>query len=173
MYWDPYTPLYPRLYVRFTFSLIDVKRLLDNLSGGYHRNSKHCKRVSFTLFLKQFDRFKIVFTFGCLMLYSCPDYVNLPLNCQFVTVPGDCCKKVECTGGQGSFVGSSLTPGLIGSQPIPSKQMIPSPLPGQPTPAPGQIPQLIPSKVGKYCEKAINLYSTLHKVELCIKSIDF
>lgn len=82
------------------------------------------------------------------MFYSCPDYVNIPLNCHFVTVPGDCCKKVECTGGQGTFVGSSLTPGLIGSQPIPSPNMIPTPAPGV-TLAPGQVPQLVPTKVGK------------------------
>ncbi|CAC5419109.1 COL6A [Mytilus coruscus] len=77
----------------------------------------------------------------------CPDYVNLPLNCNLVKVATDCCKKVECTGGQGTFVGSALTPGLIGNQPQPTLQATPSPIPGQPTPKPGQIPQLIPSQV--------------------------
>ena len=52
---------------------------------------------------------------------------------------------MECQGGQGTFVGSALTPGLIGSQPQPTLQVTPSPMPGQ---VPGKVPQLLPSKLG-------------------------
>lgn len=52
---------------------------------------------------------------------------------------------MECQGGQGTFVGSALTPGLIGSQPQPTLQVTPSPGPGQ---VPGKVPQLLPSKLG-------------------------
>ncbi|GFR96142.1 collagen alpha-5(VI) chain, partial [Elysia marginata] len=76
----------------------------------------------------------------------CPDYLNLPQGCTLVTVPGQCCKSLNCNT-PGTFTGSQTTPNTMGAvpnpYPVPQPNQYPTLPPGQ-TYAPGQNPNPTP-----------------------------
>ncbi|GFO24025.1 LOW QUALITY PROTEIN: collagen alpha-5(vi) chain [Plakobranchus ocellatus] len=76
----------------------------------------------------------------------CPDYLNLPADCTLVTVPGQCCKSLNCKS-RGTFTGSQTTPNTMGAvpqpYPVPQPGQYPTLPPGQ-TYAPGQNPSPTP-----------------------------
>ncbi|KAH3770180.1 hypothetical protein DPMN_171463 [Dreissena polymorpha] len=69
---------------------------------------------------------------------SCPQYTNISSTCQIVKKAGDCCSKVECQPGTGTFLSSTGNLQTIGGGGmIEVTGQLTSTLPSGGTPSPG------------------------------------